>query len=141
DIAVTNDSLIEGLENIVVTLTGLSSSDPQVIVGAQDSASATITDNDTATISIAATNSVTEQGGAQNLVVTLTTSDGAGGTATLAPGVTLTADVIDLGTGTAGAMDYAALGTQSVTFGAGSGNGETRNVVLTTTNDTLVEGN
>src|SRR5207244_8304513 len=101
----------------------------------------TIQDNDTATLAIQATRTVTEQGGGQTITVTLTASDGAGGTATLAPGITLTADVVDAGGGTAlSGTDYTAFGTQSVSFGPGSGDGATRTVTLTPSNDTLVEG-
>ena len=61
------------------------------------------------------------------------------------PGVTLavpiTAQVIDLGTGTAtSGSDYAAFGTQTVTFEIGSGGGTERSVTLTAIDDDLVEG-
>ena len=60
------------------------------------------------------------------------------------PGVTLavpiTAQVIDLGTGSAtSGSDYAAFGTQTVTFEIGSGGGTERSVTLTAIDDDLVE--
>src|SRR5204863_153210 len=96
----------------------------------------------TARLSIQASPTATEQGGAQPITVTLTTSDGGSGTATLAPGITLTADVVDLLSGTAASgADYGAFGSQTVSFGPGSGNNARRTVTLTATNDTFVEGN
>src|SRR5438477_497211 len=96
----------------------------------------TITDNDTATLAIAATTTVTEGGGAQTITVTLTTSAGA----TLA--TALTAQVVDAGGGSAtSGSDYSAFGTQTVTFAIGSANGATQTVTVTPINDTLVEGN
>jgi hypothetical protein len=123
------------LQNLNTTLNG------QASLGTT-SGVVTIDDNDTASLSVAAATSVTEQGGAQNIVVTLTTSDGAGGTATLGAGITLTADVVDAGGGSASSgTDYTALGTQTVTFNPGDGNGATENASITPSPDPDVEGN
>src|SRR5262249_35637190 len=112
------------------------------VVGTPASASGGITDNDTATLTIDATPTVSEEGGAQTLAVKLVITAIGSGNSALGPGVTLTADVVDAGGGTAiSGTDYAAFGTQSVSFGPGSGPGDTRTVILTPINDTLVEGN
>src|SRR5262249_13881951 len=82
----------------------------------------TITDDDTASLAIQATKTVTEGGGAQTITVTLTTSGGTLGTA-------LSAQVVDAGGGSAiSGTDYSAFGTQTVTFAAGSANGATQTV-------------
>ena len=53
----------------------------------------------------------------------------------------ITVDIVDAGIGTAASGDdYAAFGTQIVTFPAGSGDGTTMPVTLTVTNDLLLEG-
>src|SRR5262249_25132851 len=128
---VSNDALVEGSETVDLRLRNLNTTlDGQASLG-NTAGAVTIADDDTAAPPIAAATPVTEQGGGQGVAVTLTTSDGAGGTATLAPGVSLSADVVDLKTGTAGAADYAPFGTQTVTFGPGSGDGDTRTVTLT----------
>ncbi len=140
-IDVTNDALVEGSETLDLTLLNLASDfDGQVAIVATDS-TLTIDDNDTATLSIVASRAVTEEDGSQSIEITLTTSDGEGGTATLATGISLAADVINLGTGTAtDGTDYSLFGTQTVTFDAGSGDGDIQSVTLTPTNDTLIEG-
>ena len=141
-IDVSNDALVEGNESLNLTLQNLASDfDGQVALVATAS-TLRIDDNDTATFSIDASRMLTEEDGIQSIFVTLTTSDGAGGTATLASAITLTADVIDLGTGTAtNGTDYSLFGTQTVTFDAGSGNDDIQSVTLTPLNDTLIEGN
>ena len=139
----TNDTLVEGSETVNLNLQNLvKPATVTAILGSITNNTTTITDNDTATLSIEATKTVTEQGGAQTITVTLTTTDGGTGTATLAPGVSLTADVDDLltGTATSGILnDYTAFVTQTVTFGPGSGNAAIRTVTLTPTNDAVVE--
>jgi len=141
-IAPVNDNLVEGNETVDLHLQNLSTTlDGQASLGNADS-TVTIQDNDTATLSIEPTENVAEQGGSQAIAVMLTTSDGGGGTATLAPGVTLSADVVDLGTGTAtSASDYAAFGTQTISFGSGSSNGAIHNATIAPVNDTLFELN
>jgi hypothetical protein len=139
----TNDTLVEGNETVKLRLQNLAK--PATVaasLGPIVDNTTTISDNDTATLSIEATKTVTEQGGSQTITVTLTTTDGGAGTATLAPGVTLTADVVDLltGTATSGVLnDYTPFGTQTVSFGPGSGNAATRTVALTPVNDSAVE--
>src|SRR5262249_10303699 len=125
DVAALEDALVEGTETGIVTLSDVTSGDPQVTLhAANTSAPIDLADDDTATRSITSATRVAEQGGAQAIAVTLTTSDGAGGTATLAPNVTLEAEVADLPSGTAGSgADYAPFGVQRVLFGPGSGDG------------------
>ena len=63
-----------------------------------------------------------EDGGAHSVDVQLVTPAGV----TLAPGVSITANVVDANSGTAtSGLDYSVFGVQGVTFGAGSGNGAT----------------
>lgn len=133
------DQIVEGVETVVVTLTGVDS--PLVAVGTPNSATLSIADNDTATLIMEAAKVLPEQGGAQTILITLTTSDGEGGTATLAPDMTLQADVVNVGVGTATAADLISLDAQTISFAAGSGNGATTSVTLTPVNDALVEGN
>ncbi len=70
-IAVVDDSLVEGTEDIVLTLT--SASDPSVSVGSPSSATKTIVDNDNAAITIAATTQASEP--ATNGMFTVTMSN------------------------------------------------------------------
>jgi hypothetical protein len=93
---------------------------------------ATIADNDTASLSIEANKRILESGSAQSVFVTLSTSDGAGGAATLGPGVKVSARVVDAGGGTASSgIDYVAIGQQTVEFTAGDTQGATRLVAIT----------
>lgn len=139
DIATVADNLIEGTETVAVTLTDIDAT--SVSLGSTRTATIELLDNDSATISIEAGKTITEAGGSQTVRVVLATANGIGGTAVLAPGVQLSADVVDEGTGTAtSANDYAALGAASVSFAAGSGDGTAANFTVRTLNDTLVEG-
>jgi hypothetical protein len=57
-------------------------------------------------------------------------------------GAALTADVTDAGTGTAtGGSDYTVVGTKTVTFPIGSGNGAIQNATIGILDDTLAENN
>src|SRR5205085_1774397 len=60
DVTLLADTLVEGDETVIVTLTGVTAGDPQISVGGSDTATVTISDNDTATISIGATTSAVE---------------------------------------------------------------------------------
>src|SRR5262249_47510455 len=99
-------------------------------------------DDESAALGIGATNSVTEQGGAQNIGVTLTITGSGSGTFALGTGIVLTADVTDAGGGSAtSGTDYSAVGTQTVTFSSGAASGTVQNIALTPINDRLLEGN
>lgn len=138
-ITTIDDSLIEGNENVTIRLVSIGSTEGQI--GSQNIATVVITDNDTASLSIESTKSVSEGAGASTIVVTLSTSNGKGGFATLAEGVTLSAAVVDVGGGTAtSSADYTALVSQAVTFLTGAGNGATSTIAFTPLQDTLVEG-
>ena len=135
-----NDTLLEGSETVALTLQNLNGSAVTKSLGNTANAT-TITDDESATLAIAATSTVTEQGGAQNVGVTLTITGSGSGTFALGDGITLTADVVDAGTGTAtSGADYTAFGTQTVTFNGGAATGATQNTTLSPVNDRLLEG-
>ena len=80
--------------------------------------------------------SVAEAAGTHNILVRLIADSG---TSLSAPVTVTVADMLP-GTAKSGS-DYSAFGTQSVTFGEGSGHGDTQNVTLQLSNDLLLEGN
>ena len=142
---VTNDRLLEGSETVILAVViNTSNVGAQASIGGTNSNTATITDDESATLAIATTSTVTEQGGAQSTgAVTLTiTGTGTAGTFTLGSGITLTANVTEVGGGTAtgGGTDYAAIGTQTITFNGGDTTGTVRSATITPANDILVEG-
>lgn len=59
-VPVIDNGLVEDMENVSVTLTSITSADPQVSIGATDSASIDITDNDAGQWSIAGPSTVNE---------------------------------------------------------------------------------
>src|SRR5206468_3980214 len=106
----------------------------------------TISDNESATLAIAATSSVAEQGAAQSVgVVTLTITGIGSGTFPLGAGIVLTANETDGGGSAVSGTDYAAFGTQAISFNNSAGadgaitSGATRSASLTPTNDRLLE--
>ncbi|MES2791602.1 MAG: Calx-beta domain-containing protein, partial [Planctomycetota bacterium] len=141
-LTVTDDHLLEASETVALTLGTLNAAGTSTTLG-NTANSTTISDNESATLAIATTNTAGEGGGAQSVgVVTLTITGTGSGTYALGAGITLTADVTDAGGGTAtgAGTDYAAIGTQTVTFSGGALSGATQNASLTPSNDTLVEG-
>src|SRR5207249_2260928 len=88
-----------------------------------------VTDNDSYTVSIAGgTTGVTEGGGSQNVVVTLTlTANGVSGSGTLDTSVSANLP---------GNADYS---SAAASFGDGGGSGNTANIAVSAVNDTLVE--
>src|SRR5207249_1109330 len=54
-VAVLDDTLVEATETVSVTLTAISSGDPQIALGGPNSATLSIADNDTSALSIART--------------------------------------------------------------------------------------
>ncbi len=136
-----NDSLVEGLETLRLSIRNPRSSNVFVPILGNSMAVLTIADNDTARISFVTNQTLSEAGGTQTLVATLAASNNAGGPATLAPGVSLAIDVVDLGSGTATTgVDYLAFGTRTLTFAAGSSQGATSSFTFSLTNDALIEG-
>jgi hypothetical protein len=87
-----SDKLLEGSETVNLTLQNLGGSAVAAVLGNSSNVT-TITDDESATLDIAATSSATEQGGAQNVGVTLTITGSGTGTFALGDGITLTADV------------------------------------------------
>ena len=101
---IVDDALVEGDETVIVTLTAITSGDPQITVDtANDDATVTIADNDSATVSIAGTTAGNETGGPVNGVFTVTQSVISDGPTTLSYTVA--------GSATSG-DDYTALGRQ-----------------------------
>jgi outer membrane protein OmpA-like peptidoglycan-associated protein/IMP cyclohydrolase len=129
----TDDTDVEGNETVNFDLQNVSAN---AVIGAQSTHTATITDDDSASVAFALASSATvDESTALNIDVTLLLTSGSLGQA-------VTVDVVDLLTGTAtSATDYAAFGTQTVTFPIGSVDGATQTVTLTPTDDTDVEGN
>lgn len=132
NVPVIDDAVVEGTENVVVTLSGITSGDADITIdGDQDNASLEIQDNDNATIVFAsAASSVIEVVGSHTVVVRL--SIAAGGTLGQSVTVNVTAS------GTAGAADFT-LTTTSVTFAAGSSDGDEQIVSLSIADDGVLE--
>mgnify|MGYP003339451988 CR=1 FL=1 len=92
-LTVTNGTLLEGPETVVLTLGNLGAGGTGTTLG-NTTNTTTISDNESATLAIGATSGVTEQGGAQSVgVVTLTITGTGSGTFALGNGIALTADV------------------------------------------------
>ncbi|MDE2445706.1 MAG: hypothetical protein KGO94_05980 [Alphaproteobacteria bacterium] len=70
---IIDDAIVEGPETIIATLTSIASGQPAVTLGATLAATNTITDNDTATLTIASTSGSTEAAGSP-AVFTITQS-------------------------------------------------------------------
>jgi hypothetical protein len=79
-----NDTLLEGSETVSLTLQNLNGSAVTKSLGNTANVT-TITDDESATLAIAATSTVTEQGGAQNVGVTLTIAGSGSGPLRWAP--------------------------------------------------------
>jgi len=131
DVTVINDGTLESDETVVVTLTGITSGDPQVSLGTPLTATVTITDNDTATANLSVTQNGNETGPV-NIVYTVTL-DKVNNTF-----AAITFDLTDLGTGTAtSGSDYTAFGgSAAISVAVGSSTGS---VTVTVTNDGLLE--
>lgn len=127
DISVTisNDSIVEATETISLTLTGFTARDPDVSLGATVLATADISDNDSATVTIAKINDGSEIGPANALFrVTQTAKSSSATTLTYTVG----------GTAASGS-DFTAL-SGSVSIPAGS---TTADITVTVANDAIVE--
>jgi len=134
---ILDDTSAEGDETVNLLM---SAANPAVL-GAQLAHTVTIVDDDAAMVSFQSTASATPievVPGGHGVVVVLTIPGGG----VLAPGVSVTVDVTDAGTGTAtpGAGNDYTLGAATQTFGPGSGDGATSSFLLTTLGDALVEG-
>ena len=134
NLGVLADTDVEGDETVNLQLGNIVGTD--AVLGAQTSHTATITDDDQATIQFQAASSATADETAGNLAITAVLSLPGGTTP-----VDITVDVTDAGGGSAtSATDYNAVGTVTLTFPAGSSNGATQIFNLGVLADTDVEG-
>ena len=136
----TNDQSLETNETIDLTLGNLSAAGTDSALGTTASV-VTIDDDESATLAIAGSTSVTEEGGIQDVgVVTLTITGSGTGALQLGDGITLTADITDAGTGTSTTGgDYIDPGTQTVTFDSNAATGATQDGALVVNNDRSLE--
>jgi Calx-beta domain/Domain of unknown function DUF11 len=127
-IPINDDAIVEGAETVIVTMNSLTGS-PGVALGvaATRTATNTITDNDTATVTLANTTQGNEAGPVSG-VMTLTQTAASGVNTVIAYSVA--------GTATNG-TDYTAL-SGTVTIPAGS---TTANITIPVIDDVVVEGN
>jgi hypothetical protein len=134
DVATIDDLVVEGGETVIVTLTSITSGDPQITLAPTGlGATAQIADNDSATIAFAtATSTAIEAIGSHIVQVRLSLP--AGGS--LSQPVTV--NITNPAGGTAGAGDFT-LTTTTLTFPAGNQNGATQSVALTLVSDGTME--
>ncbi|MHC4879004.1 MAG: beta strand repeat-containing protein, partial [Planctomycetota bacterium] len=148
DIAVTadNDQDLEATtesipgQNVSVTDDGGASVS---VAGGSGSRQIDVTDDESATLAIEATSSADEQSGDQSVgTVTLTITGSGSGGFRLGDGITVSADVTDAMTGSAtSGTDYAAVGTQTITFDSNAATASTDSATLTAQDDIEFEGN
>ena len=128
----TSDQLVEGNESLTLTA---SVSTGVATLGTQSTHTVTISDADTATVSFqSATNTVSEDGGSQNITLVLTTAAGN----TLENSATFDISAANISASNAD-YDNSAF-PKTVTFNAGSGNATSKTVAIVPTSDTLIEG-
>ncbi|MBT4514201.1 MAG: hypothetical protein HOC77_03795, partial [Chloroflexi bacterium] len=131
-----DDLLLEGDETLrlgLVNATGLAS------IATPDKHTITVADDETAQVQfVLPTSSALEPIPTEIVSLELVASPGV----TLGPGVVLTADVNDAGTGSANSgIDHVPFGVQTVAFGPGATSGDTQLVNLGVIDDLLLEGN
>jgi hypothetical protein len=133
-IATIDDPNVEGTETVIVTLTSITSGDPQVTLATENTtATIELTDNDSATVAFAtATSTAIEAAGNHTVLVRLSLPVGG----ELARPVTV--NISNPTGGTAGAADYS-LTTTTITFAAGSHDGDTLPVIVAVVNDGTTE--
>ena len=129
DVAVSDDTIIEDDETVIVTLGAVTSGDPDISVPGSPSATVTITDNESATVALAATiANASEPTADGQFTVTLSGVTGSE--------LTSNTDISFTVTGTAGeGTDYAAIGT-SVTIPAGN---TSATIAVDVSDDTIIE--
>jgi len=131
-ISIVQDALLEGEESIMLGINSVTG--PETSIGAGDSHSIAIIDDESAELSFATPASMAaEEAGTAPIGVRLETFG-----ATLA--VPVSAQLSSLGTGTATAEDHADLSLAQVTFAEGSGNGSVQTFAIGLTDDLLLEG-
>jgi hypothetical protein len=133
-LTVLDDLLLEGDEDVDLSIDSVSG--PGASIGLPSTHEVTIQDDETVEVVFdAASSSAAEAGGGHPVELRLVAASGV----TLS--VPVGADVIDVGSGAAtSGSDYGVFGTQTVTFSAGSGNGDTAPVSLSILDDLLLEG-
>jgi hypothetical protein len=132
NISPTPDNLVEGDETVSLTLAMIGGA---ATVGAQSTHQVTIQDADSASVTFQlATSTAGEDAGAHGVIAVLTTAPGN----TLANAATFSVGATN---GTTGNSDYDSIAfPETITFTAGSGNGDQQTVNITPAPDTLVEG-
>src|SRR2546422_875520 len=133
---IVDDAIVEADETVVVTLTSVSG-DPQISldpVAANKTATVTIADNDSATVTLSGTTTAVEGGTTEGgttgaLTATLSLQTSGTGTASLATAIT--------GITLASNADYS---SNSQAFGIGAVDGATVSLTVRATDDQLVEG-
>ena len=133
DVEVDEDLLLEGSETVVLTLISATTG---ISIGSGNSDVVTISDNEAVAVEFVATASVlTEATAGHDVLLQLV---GAAGV-TLAPGISVSAEVIDgVGSAVVGS-DYQVFGTQTAIFGPGSVAGTTQIVTIAVLDDGTVE--
>ncbi|MHC4499571.1 MAG: DUF2341 domain-containing protein, partial [Planctomycetota bacterium] len=134
NLSVLADTDVEGDETVDLQIGNVTGT--QAILGAQTTHTATITDDDNATVAFQAATSTTADESAGNHAVAVVLSVPSGTTPS-----PITVDVTDAGGGTAtSGTDYTAVGTATLTFPVGSSNGATQTFNLGILSDAFVEG-
>ncbi len=135
--SIIDDQRVEGTETANFELQNVSSPSDGVTIGSTKDQTLSITDNDTAALSISGSTNITEDPAgtpAANVPVTLTLSTT--GTGTVGLDVPVTVDLTGPSLGT----DYTLPGSPMATFATGDFTSTSQNVVVTSSNDTIVEG-
>ena len=129
-VTTTNDSLVEGAEDFTVSLVA-----SNILVDDSDTATGTISDDDTATISFDLVGSLVDEESVTAHLISVSLNVSGGGTLDR----DVTVDVTDLlsGTATTG-TDYTFATPQTLTFTAGSGSGS-QTAELSTLSDLTIE--
>jgi hypothetical protein len=133
-----NDVDVEGSETAALAITAGSYG-----IGTPNSATGTITDNDSATVAFSSSSSnAPETVGTHNVGVTLTITANGTGTPTLARDVMVNIQDLTTGTATGGGTDYTySPNPKTLTFGFGSTSGAVQNASIPIVNDNASEGN
>ncbi|MDA1013624.1 MAG: hypothetical protein O3A00_04120 [Planctomycetota bacterium] len=138
-LVVTDDQRLEGDETVDIGIGNLSSNLNGQVSLADIAHTATIEDNETGVIDFQADQSNAES---VDSTINATLTIGGSGTGTVGLDVVLTVDVTDAGSGTTiSGTDYAAFGTQTITFSTGDGATNTSSdSTLDVTDDRRLEG-
>lgn len=143
-VAATNDDIVEGSESVVITLSGVTGN-PDFILSstpALRSATASIADNDTAVVKLAASSSSVNESvaaGKHNVgVVLLITANGVAGSGKLGKSVSVNLQNLFSGSATSGS-DYTFSPNPAVVQFASGQASQTKNVSVSIRNDTRAE--